>query len=322
MYLQDTLDAISREDTETAIARLDCLSELDPENVEASIARSIVFLTNEDYGSLEHEALAIISTYPELDTGFILLGIAHALLDEHSEAVDTFITLNEQYPDQAIILAELGFALNQTSYSQAGDAYIAQATELNPEIARNYALLFSEFELLPENMEPVILYLTDRAITLNSASADPYLALATFYFVHENYTETTRNLETAVDLEPSLLQRGDVRHTLAVSYFELEDYLPAISHLTALSVADSEDPQVYALRAIAYLETGFYDVALNDILRAIEIEPENPAYYVTLGGIYDALEAHDMMMRYLHIKCTSKSPEMMQHLKLYNGSLN
>lgn len=59
-----------------------------------------------------------------------------------------------------------------------------------------------------------------------------------------------------------------------------------IDELSMMIVEDSTDASLYEQRAIAYLNEKNHNMAMRDMLQAIQLDPDNAAYMLTLSDIY------------------------------------
>ncbi len=64
-----------------------------------------------------------------------------------------------------------------------------------------------------------------------------------------------------------------------------EEFDEAIEIFTKVLEEDSDHGKVYQARAVAYLRKGDKDLALKDIDKAIECNPENPRFFYHKGAI-------------------------------------
>ena len=101
------------------------------------------------------------------------------------------------------------------------------------------------------------------------------------YLQMENYTEAARVL-ALIDKEE---RDEETILLLADSYFRKEDYPSALGYYTEL-VDLRQDAKSYGLRAECYLRLYDTEAALEDLNKAIKLDPEYGWAYYTRGSIY------------------------------------
>lgn len=113
----------------------------------------------------------------------------------------------------------------------------------------------------------------DKQKELNAlASGNDYLA---YYFLGEYYKQNKDYNQAISHYIKSVNERTTFTQCylqIAICYYELKNYMQAITYINQYLKVNSKDDFAYALRAKAHLGLNVYDTALSDILTAIALE--------------------------------------------------
>lgn len=114
------------------------------------------------------------------------------------------------------------------------------------------------------------------SIELDPQSAAAYSQRALLYNELGRWTEAVEDLDRAIELRPD---RADQYNGRAFAHMNLGNWDKVVSDASrVLEVAEGDDPIIpiyLSNRSSAYAELGDYELALADIERAIEFDPDN-----------------------------------------------
>jgi tetratricopeptide (TPR) repeat protein len=82
------------------------------------------------------------------------------------------------------------------------------------------------------------------------------------------------------------MSNAETQIDLAWTLFKTAKYAEAVDILSSVIATDAKIPSAYSKRARCYHRMGSLDQALADLSRAIDLSPENAAYYFTRGRYY------------------------------------
>jgi tetratricopeptide (TPR) repeat protein len=143
-------------------------------------------------------------------------------------------------------------------------------------------------------------------------SAGKLGALNSFINVHIGYCYMRqKEYETALNyLDQSTTYRSAL---LKIDiYLEMHNYAAAMNLVNFVLEREPDDHETLNSRATIYRDQGKYDLAYQDVYRALELSPENPIYFATLAEIY-ALEGK-MNEFYLNLSVALSFDLKIQHI--------
>ena len=256
---------------------------------------------------IDSDALAALNTRGFL---YFLQGDSSRGVRDFRSVVDTADSLLTRNPDDVAILLERGIAffwlfLNEQAvddFSRVleldpnnGEAYLYRAR--TQDIAGEYELALSDFELALEHTALPIWVYYYRGVAHRNA---------------DNHLEAIDDFTTAIELRNEAGLGSDPEIILtyynrAESYIAVGRYLAAVEDYNeAITVAEANPDsaigtvlnlaaldQLHVGRSIAHSYNGDTDSALVDINTAIDLDAEDPVYYLVRGRIYANLEQYD-----------------------------
>ncbi|MBM4140031.1 MAG: tetratricopeptide repeat protein [Nitrospira sp.] len=113
--------------------------------------------------------------------------------------------------------------------------------------------------------------------------ADAYFSRANAYAILGKYSESLRDLDKALDLNPGYLQAYLNRANV---YDLLGKYKEALKDLEKAIKLNPNYPEAYNNRGLVYKALGDYQTAMKDFSRAIDLRPDYTAVYNNRAGIY------------------------------------
>ena len=261
--------------------------ELSPEEPEGYVATSALALYMEDYPRAIQYADIAIGLAPDSVDPYSVKILAAAAAGELEAALDASRSMAELAPNDANnynTMATLEIQLGQ--YDDAYSHY-TQALSLAPDSSGylcNRGLLLMNLGQYDEALEDF-----DRAVSLDSTSANVY-AIRSRYYAETPYRDlemALQDLTRAIELEPENSLR--YRQRAAVHYYRLGDFQATIEDMDRAVAVDPANPEVVHARGVFYMEHGDLDAAMRDFDRALELDPDYAHVLVNRASIlYEA----------------------------------
>ncbi len=125
-----------------------------------------------------------------------------------------------------------------------------------------------------------------RAVALDPANPDAYYGLGAILMDKRDWTGAIAAFDKCLALQP---EDAEAMYWKAAAYDELGDVPAALEVLDGLLAAGAELPGAYHLRSQLRTLQEDYEGALADASRAVELEPEEPEYYLQRGKVLSYL---------------------------------
>lgn len=127
----------------------------------------------------------------------------------------------------------------------------------------------------------------------------------------ERWDEAEAQLTRARQTAPMESTLAEIGIGLARVALKRGDTDRAIDHLNQAARLAPEDPDVYHYRGIARTSRGDYPAALQDLEKAIELDPSHAYSHYYLGTIYSRLRRPDRMVDHfqMFLKLAPDAPE-------------
>jgi len=163
--------------------------------------------------------------------------------------------------------------------------------------------------------------LLDQALEHNNENFEAYFYKANLNAAIQKYDDAIRNYSRIIEINESTgpfiskfigdlyLSKGDIENAIKTYkkylpsadgyiglgdvYTKINDYQRAIQEYSNAINHHNESSQAYNKRARIYKILGRNDEALNDAFKALELDPNLAANYLTLAEIYAQLEKHN-----------------------------
>ena len=280
------------------------------------------------------EAIAIDGSFP---LPYINRGIAHAMLSRNAEAMaDAEKALSLLTPASPATHTALAHQIKGIVYQNQGSHKLAlesfsKAIELDPTSAKYFNARGIVYRLL--NEYDLALKDYDKAISLDPTIPHTFVNRASVFLKRKNHTAALKDLDEAIRLDKSI---DTAYNNRANTYAELKEYEKAVADYSQAillspksayyygrgrlhilqgrfesSVSDNTeairldpaDSNAYMNRAVAYSRLNKTSLALADVRKAAELQPEsvhiryNLAYVLYRQGEYSAAigEANKVM---------------------------
>ncbi len=214
-------------------------------------------------------------------------GNAYAALHQYDAAFQSFRKAAELMPQSAAPFNGRGRSHAELARYHAAVRDLTRAISLDQKYAAAYRNR-AEANFAIGNYAAAAEDAT-QALDLEPEKAQPDLVLlrAKSYAAENKLREALADFETALELNPGLIEANLERGALLANNRRLED---AIADYTYAIQMDPKNAKAYALRAEAKLKSEMPDEALYDANKALELSLGDPLALRVRGGIYEAQE--------------------------------
>jgi serine/threonine protein kinase len=195
---------------------------------------------------------------------------------KHAQALAVF---NQYYSSGVQAFEEGDFSAAEQHFERAGE--INHNRDIYIGLAKTY--------LKKNETQQAINYLLENAKAGHIVSDwEVRYLLGTAYFSQEDYQQAISYLESALQNEENInMDTTTIYRDLAVSYGKVGDYAKAEAILNSLSQEAGQENHIthYIAGEIAMLKHS-YDVARDRLTIAVELDPNNVRYLITLARLY------------------------------------
>jgi len=282
---------------------------------------------NEDYekaldkiGEIEEKYGESIETIFMSGEYYIELQYFEKAIKEYEKALQLDIV--EPFSSKGEIYSNIGFCYNQIDEFDTAIAYLDQGIELKSEFPDLFTQrAYSHFSLFEDDKALMDYH---KAINLQPENDDLYLRRAIIYINMKEFTLALTNLLKAkkMGLNSSLLhsnlsrvyyEKGELEkalsesniainedpsvtryHNRSVIKIDLKDTTGAIEDINRAVAMEPENPRSYASRAFGYFDLGFVDKALKDYNKVIQLEPSVAQNYQDRGFYYYRIGEYEL----------------------------
>ena len=173
--------------------------------------------------------------------------------------------LTKNITDDEIDIEKINKTLNRTNHIQR---ISDESIKFNPKNYAAYSIRVAMLQRSPQDK------LKDygKAIILNPENSQLYTGRGDLYNSIENYSAAEEDYTTALNLNPKDTLALNHRAQLYLSKFN--KYEDAIKDYTKILEIDSTDGMIYVNRAGCYFKMKNYSAAIEDLNKALEIEPK------------------------------------------------
>ena len=256
-----------------ALSLLDQTLQKDPENSSAIALQSIIAVTKNRQGKAFSLAQKAVSLDPQSATAQIALSYAYQSQFKIAEALTATKEAVRLSPDNALAwarLAELHLANGERTDALKS---AEKAQSLNPALGRTQTVLGFNYLAQIDIAQAKTAFV--QAIKLNSADPLAHLGLGLAKIRKGAIEEGTRDIETAVSLDPD---NAIMRSYLGKAYYELRNDGYAATELNIAKEMDPNDPTPWFYDAIRKQTTNRPVEALHDMQKAIELNDNRGVY--------------------------------------------
>jgi tetratricopeptide (TPR) repeat protein len=298
--------------------------ELAPENPLVQHAIGNCYRDQDNIDAAISTFEKIIEQSPKFLIGYLALGNVYASRGDYDQAIESFHRGIEDCSEVALIYFELGNVLYRINQSERALEAYGNAIKADSDFLPAY-IRIGDIQLHRKQFEDArISY--ELASKVDENSETPHLALGRLYLSREMSKEALREFELVTekitpDSYDAIIWQGRVyrslkEYKLALNKFTLaqkmnpdyvqagleiadihsakEQYTLAIKLLKNMHTEHPKSDQVLQKLAFTYHVNDEIDAAIETILRAIDIQPEDLDLRITLARFYSEKGNHMM----------------------------
>ncbi|MEE2877075.1 MAG: tetratricopeptide repeat protein [Candidatus Neomarinimicrobiota bacterium] len=210
------------------------------------------------------------------------------------------------------ILYYLGrIAIGESDYSRLTQLATEQV-DFFPEEVSGYTNLAVGYINLDNLLDAIAILLKARDKFPQNFGVN-YL-LGSTYSMEKKYELAKKSLRAALTIDP---RSRSTKHLLATVFNYLEEWTDSDEMYEELISSDQNDGQALNNYSYTLAERGIkLSSALDMAQKAVNLEPENPAYLDTIGWIYYKLNKYEKALGYIEqsVSRNSENPVVLEHL--------
>jgi eukaryotic-like serine/threonine-protein kinase len=233
-----------------------------------------------------------------------------------NEEQQTFARQGTQNPEAYALYVRGRYSfdkLTEEGLKQAGDLF-RQAKDKDPgyaaayaEMSRSYTMLAHYNYLPPTDAYPKAIASANRAIDLDSNSAEAHAALGQALTETWNWRPAERELRRAIELNPNL---SEVHLQYAVYLLVIGKVADGITEARLAQEIDPLSPGPSNVLARGYWAQHDYDGAIAQLNKSLENSPNAPITHHNLFRLYSAKLMHDQAASELERSLTLEGREL------------
>ena len=225
------------------------------------------------------------------------IGLSKFESEEYDEALECFqkaLELDKQNPEIYIFIGVCKLSLEE--HEEAID-YLHKAIMLDDSEPESYLQIAGIKYELGEYKEAIDYY--QKAIALDANNPDYYLALGSVYVELENYNEAIISYKKALEID------SNIAHSygqIGLCFLAQNNYSEAFEQLVkSLEIDPKEEGNDLVYRGLGFLlnESSYYQKALDTLLVADELYPNNILIHKEILRSYKFLENQEKVKEYL-----------------------
>ncbi len=308
MLQAQLLHQIGKKDEASAFLEQSLLNIPDSKRLRLQHAR---FLAENDLEGAHHQLTQLVEQYPNDPDLIYTLALASRGLGLRIEAQQLFFELTRYTSTASSAHFELGTMAERDNaieavllhyrHVQAGPKFLPAAARL------------SQFMVSHGQLKDARLYLQKLRLSNPSDAASLYQIESELLAKQQQLDDAYHLLSEAILQEPNNIP---LRYTRSMLSEKKRDYASSEQDLRAILEQDSDNAM--ALNALGYtltVHTDRYEEAHELILRALELNPSDPATIDSLGWVLYQLGNYEDALRHLRIAMEKlPDPEVASHL--------
>jgi len=304
---------------EKALARLNSLEEVDPQNPDISLTRATVYSTMHKHAEAIKEYQDAISKVDEdLDEIHTSIAFEYQNLRDFKKAAEHLKKAIRINKDNESLLYEIGYCFEMGQLSEEAIDFFEKELDLRPYSLVawfNLGIAYSSLELYEKAIDSY-----DYAIAIDPTFSPAYFSKAQCYEQMEMYLEAINVYKQTFDLEkPDSMTNyyiGDCYASLekfdlaiefyrksiklephfsdawtgiALCFIEQDNFLEALTHLEQAIKIESDNAEYYIVYAETQIALGMVEEAAVSFLKASELEPYHAEIWLDYSDYYAAI---------------------------------
>jgi len=190
---------------------------------------------------------------------------------------------NNKGCDEIEIYTKGNIELAKTDYSSALKSY-RSCKRKNPNESTYYTAMGNAFCGNGDYEKAMEQY--NKAITLNSDDYYAYIGIGTVNYKLGRYNDASYAFNESMPLLENLQTGYDIFVMAGYSFYKASNPGNSLKLISKAIEIDSTQDAAYAIRALINYEAGAFNLAIQDLKKAININPNDNQYHEVLGSIY------------------------------------
>ena len=274
---------------EKALARLNSLDALDPQNPDILLTRATVFSSMHKHAEAIKEYQKALSKVDEdLDEIHTSIAFEYQNQGEYKKASEHLKKAIQLNKENESLLYEIGYCFEMGQMSEEAVTFFTREINTRPYsyVAwYNLGMAFSALELYEKAIDGF-----DYAIAIDPTFTPAYFSKAQCYEQMEMYQEAINIYKHTFELEkPDAM----TYYYIGDCYASLEKYETAIEAYRKSISLERHFSDAWMGIGLCFVELEQYNEALSHIEQAIKLESDNAEYQIVLAETQLALGMHD-----------------------------
>lgn len=277
---------------EKALARLNSLDAVDPQNPDISLTRATVYSSMHKHAEAIREYQKSLSKVDEdLDEIHTSIAFEYQNLREYKKAAEHLKKAIQLNRENESLLYEIGYCYEMGEMSEEAIEFFTQEIDKRPYSLvawYNLGIAYSTLELYEKAIDAF-----DYSIAIDPTFTPAYFSKAQCYEQMEMYQEAINVYKHTFELEkPDAM----TNYYIGDCYASMEKYDTAIEYYRKSISLERHFSDSWMGIGLCFVELGQHSEALSHMEQAIKLESDNAEYYIVLAetqltlGMYDEAE--------------------------------
>lgn len=280
---------LNKGEPEKALARLNSLDALDPENPDIALTRATVFSTLHKHTEAIKEYHKALSKIDEgLDEIHTSIAFEYQNLRDYKKAAEHLKQAIKLNKENESLLYEIGYCYEMGQMSDEAIAFFTAEINKRPYsyVAwYNLGIAYSTIELYEKAIDSF-----DYAIAIDPEFSPAYFSKAQCYEQMDMFQDAINVYKLTFELEkPDAM----TNYYIGDCYASMEKFEMAIEYYRKSISLERHFSDSWMGIGLCFTEMGQYAEALPHIEQAIKIEADNAEYYIVLAEVQTTLGNHD-----------------------------
>lgn len=264
---------------EKALARLNSLDAVDPQNPDISLTRATVYSTMHKHAEAIREYQNSLAKVDEdLDEIHTSIAFEYQNLRDYKKAAEHLRKAIRLNKENESLLYEIGYCYEMGQMSEEAIEFFTQEINTRPYSLvawYNLGIAYSTIELYEKAIDGF-----DYSIAIDPTFTPAYFSKAQCFEQMEMYHEAINVYKQTFDLEkPDAM----TNYYIGDCYASMEKYEVAIEFYRKSISLERHFSDAWMGIGLCFVEMGQHSEALSHIEQAIKLESDNAEYYIVLA---------------------------------------
>jgi tetratricopeptide (TPR) repeat protein len=274
---------------EKALARLNSLDAVDPQNPDISLTRATVYSSMHKHAeAIKEYQKSLAKVDEDLDEIHTSIAFEYQNLRDYKKAAEHLKKAIRINKENESLLYEIGYCYEMGQMSEDAIEFFTQEINTRPYSLvawYNLGIAYSTLELYEKAIDGF-----DYSIAIDPTFTPAYFSKAQCFEQMEMYQEAINVYKQTFDLEkPDAM----TNYYIGDCYASMEKYEIAIEYYRKSIGLERHFSDAWLGIGLCFVELGQHSEALSHIEQAIKLESDNAEYYIVLAETQLALGLHD-----------------------------